>query len=87
MSQDFVKVNVVDSRLNVTDAISYAVSTGAQNMTAQSFNAISQTPSAISFSIQIPSEQTIIDRRLMWQSTVMLRLVVTTPAGVNPLNV
>ena len=86
MSQDFVKVLVKDSRLDVTDAVSYAVHKGGQNMTSSTFRAISETPSSVTFNIQVPSEQTIIDRRVMWQSTVMLQLNVTAPAGINPIN-
>ena len=77
MSQDFTKVLVKDDRLNVTDAVSYAVHKGGQNMTSSQFVAISQTPSSCSWNIQVPSEQTIIDRRVMWKSTVLLKLVVT----------
>ena len=86
MSQDFVKVLVKDDRLDVTDAISFAVHKGGQNMTSAQFNAISQTPSSVTFNIQVPSEQTLIDRRVMWQSTVILQLNVTAPAGINPMN-
>jgi hypothetical protein len=56
-------------------------------MTASQFNAISSTPSSITFNIQVPSEQTIIDRRVMWSSTVLLALNINAPAGVNPLNI
>jgi hypothetical protein len=87
MSQDFVKVLVKDDRLNVTDAVSYAVHKGGQNMTSAQFNAISQTASSVTFNIQVPSEQTIIDRRVLWQSTVILALnCANTPAGVLPVN-
>jgi hypothetical protein len=86
MSQDFVKVLVKDSRLDCTDAVSYAVHKGGQNMTAAQFQAISATPSSITFNIQVPSEQTIIDRRVMWRSTVLLALDIIAPAGVNPIN-
>ena len=86
MSQDFVKVLVKDSRLDCTDAVSYAVHKGGQNMTAAQFQAISATPSSITFNIQVPSEQTIIDRRVMWNSTVLLALNIIAPAGVNPIN-
>jgi len=82
MSQDFIKVLVKDDRLNVTDAVSYAVSKGGQNMTSANFNAISQTPSNITFNIQVPSEQTIIDRRVLLQSTIILALTCgNTPTG------
>ena len=74
MSQDFKKILVKDDRLNVTDAVSYAVHKGGQNMTSAQFNAISQTPSSVTFNIQVPSEQTIIDRRVLWQSVVTLKL-------------
>ena len=89
MSQDFRKVLVKDDRLNVTDAISYAVAKGGQNMTSAQFNAISQTPSSVTFNIQVPSEQTIIDRRVLWSSLVTLKLTVLgTPlnAGQLPIN-
>lgn len=55
-------------------------------MTAAQFQAISATPSSITFNIQVPSEQTIIDRRVMWRSTVLLALNIIAPAGVNPIN-
>jgi len=74
MSQDFVKVLVKDDRLNVTDAVSYAVHKGGQNMTSAQFNAISQSASSVTFNIQVPSEQTLIDRRVLWRSTVLLKL-------------
>ena len=77
MSQDFVKVLVKDDRLNVTDTVSYAVHKGGQNMTSAQFNAISQSASSVTFNIQVPSEQTLIDRRVMWRSTVLLKLKVT----------
>jgi len=87
MSQDFVKVLVKDNRLDCTDTVSYAVHKGGQNMTAAQFNAISATPSSITFNIQVPSEQTIIDRRVMLSSTVLLALNITSPAGINPVNI
>ena len=74
MSQDFTKQLVLDDRLNCTDSVAYAVCKGGQNVTSAQFNAISQTASSVTFNIQVPSEQTIIDRRLLWQSTVILKL-------------
>ena len=89
MSQDFRKILVKDDRLNVTDAVSYAVHKGGQNVTSATFNAISQTPSSITWNIQVPSEQTLIDRRVIWASTVTLKLSCTgnaTNAGQLPFN-
>ncbi len=73
MSQDFSKCLVLDERLCVTDKLEYAVIKGAQNMTPQVYNAISQSPSSITFNLQIPSEMTVIDRKIMWQSTIRLK--------------
>ncbi len=67
---DFVKVKVIDPRLAVTDRVKYKVEKGGQNVTCAQFNAISQTTSSHTYNIQVPSEQTLIDRRVMWQSTV-----------------
>jgi hypothetical protein len=86
MSQDFKKCLVRDERLNVTDAIHYAVVKGGQNVTPSPFNAVSQSPSSITFNVQVPSEQTLIDRRVLWQSTVVLALTVVAPAGQMPIN-
>ena len=61
-------------------------------MTSAQFQAISQTPSSVTFNIQVPSEQTIIDRRVLWSSQVCLKLTVAYNAanggnaGQLPLN-
>jgi hypothetical protein len=81
MSQDIKKVLVKDDRLNVTDQISYAVNKGGQNMTSATFQAISQSNSSHTYNIQVPSEQTIIDRKVLWQSTVQIKLNVPLTAG------
>lgn len=53
MSQDFKKVLVKSDVLNVTDSIGYAVHKGGQNCTPAQFNAISSTPSSVTFNIQV----------------------------------
>ena len=78
---EFKKVLVKDDRLNVTDSIEYAVEKGGQNMTSSTFNAITFSTSSHVFNIQIPSEQTLIDRRILWQSQVVLKIVATPPIG------
>ena len=70
MSQDFHKVLIQDDRLLCTDDLSYAVYKGGQNMTPAQFGATSSSNSSHVFNIQVPSEQTIIDRRVMWSSSV-----------------
>lgn len=81
MSQDFKKVLVKDARLHTTDQIAYAVEVGAQNMTPAQFVATSQSTSSHTYNIQVPSEQTIIDRRVLWKSTVVLAVSGTAPLG------
>ena len=75
MSTDFKKVLVKDARIgNLTDSIAYGVFKGGQQATAASFNAISASTSSHVYNIQVPSETTIIDRRVMWKSTVTLKI-------------
>lgn len=86
-SADFQKVLVKDDRLsNITDSIKYAVIKGAQSFTPAQFNAISQSTSSHTYNIQVPSQETVIDRRVMWKSTVSFNVVVrTSNAGPNAM--
>jgi len=72
MSNDFKKVLVKDDRLMVTDSLNYAVIKGGQNIVSQTQNAISQSTSSISFNLQVPSEQTIVDRKVFISATVQI---------------
>lgn len=74
MSADFEKVLVKDPRLDVVDSIKYAVVKGGQNVTASPFRAISESSSQVIWNIQVPSEQTIVDRRVLWQGTLVLNV-------------
>ena len=74
MSADFTKVLVKDDRLDVTSNIKYAVVKGGQNVTCAQFQAISQSNSQLVFNIQVPSEQTIIDRRVLLQTDLALTI-------------
>lgn len=65
MSADFEKVLVKDPRLDVTDSIKYAVIKGGQNVTFSKYPAVSASSSQLVFNVQVPSEQTIIDRRVL----------------------
>lgn len=73
-SNDFKKVLVKDPRLMTTDQIAYAVDVGAQNMTPAQYNAVSESTSSHTYNINVPSENTLIDRRCIWKSTVVLKL-------------
>jgi hypothetical protein len=80
MSADFEKVLVKDPRLDVSDSIKYAVIKGGQNVTMAPYNAISYSNSQIVFNVQVPSEQTIIDRRVLLSTDLEL-CVVTDEEG------
>jgi hypothetical protein len=66
---------VQDDRLLVTDQVKYAVLKGAANNTVVPYNAISgvasgnatntSTPTTLTWNIQVPSQEVIIDRRVM----------------------
>lgn len=80
MSADFEKVLVKDPRLDVTDTIKYAVIKGGQNVTNSKFAAVSASASQLVFNVQVPSEQTIIDRRVLLRAT--LKVSVTATSGL-----
>jgi len=81
MSNDFKKVLVKDPRMMVTDQLAYAVRKGGQSIVSQRQSAIAQSSSSINFNVQIPSEQTIVDRRVYVKSTVRIdfQLTASTP--------
>jgi hypothetical protein len=74
MSADFHKILVKDDVLNVTDDIGYAVLKGAQQITPTQFTATSFSNSTHTFSCQIPSEQTLICREVLWRCTFSILL-------------
>jgi hypothetical protein len=80
MSADFTKILVKDDRLEVVDNIKYAVVKGGQNVTMAQFQAISASNNQLVFNIQVPSEQTIIDRRVLLQTDLTLVVTSTTVA-------
>lgn len=71
-SADFSKQLVQDERLCVTDSLKFGVFKSGQNVTTQRYKATSSSPSSQTYSIQTPSEITIIDRKVVWQSTYKL---------------
>lgn len=73
-SSEFQKVLVKDERLDCHPAIPFAVYKSGQNVTVAKFDAISTSPASHTYNIQVPSETTVIDRRVVWQSTVQFRV-------------
>ena len=73
MADTFEKILVKDDKIGcLTNKVKYQVTKGGQNITAQPFKAISETPTAHVYNITVPSLETIISREVLWQSTVTL---------------
>ena len=80
-SADFRKVLVEDARMRVTDSLPFGVVKSGQNVTTQIYPSTSQSNSSQTFSIQTPSEVTILDRNIVWKSTYELTISGTPTAG------
>ena len=75
MSTDFNKVLIQDDRIsNLTDRIDYAVMKGAQQISVAEINATSKSPTSIVFNVVVPSLETIVDRRVMLKTTLVLKI-------------
>jgi len=80
-SSDFKRVLIRDERLDAKDCIPFAVYKSGQNVTVAQFNAISDAPSSHTYNIQVPSETTILDRRVIWDAECTFQVSYTLPAG------
>ena len=75
MSETFVKILVKDDRLGcITPKVKFQVFKGGQNVTCQPYKAISETNAQHTYTVTVPSLETIISREVLWQSTVTLRM-------------
>ena len=80
---------IEDSRVaDITDKEQFGVLSGASQSTFQQYNAVSASASSIVFACQIPSENIVIDRRLLINSTVNFTITAggagrIPPAGVS----
>ena len=75
MSETFEKILVKDDRLGcITPKVKYQVFKGGQNITCQTYKAISQTAANHVYSVQVPSLETIISREVLWRSTITLKI-------------
>ena len=84
-STDFTKIIIKDDRIaNLTDSINYAIIKGGQNITSASYTAQSATNSSHTYSVQVPSETTIISREVLWSSTITFKIT-GTPANTEYL--
>ena len=80
-SSDFSKVLIRDERLDCHDSIPFAVYRSGSNVTVATFDAISQSASSIVFNVQVPSETTVLDRRVIWESTLDFDVEFTSNAA------
>ena len=70
MSADFQPYLIKDPRINnITESVAYGVYSGASQNTYQTFNATSTSTSQISFNVNVPSENTILDREILIGAT------------------
>jgi hypothetical protein len=88
MSADFKTTLIKDARLaDITDELSYAVVSGASSNTYQQFSAVSTSNSAISFNIQVPSENIVVSREVLLDSDVYFTISITdVPVGDTAFN-
>jgi hypothetical protein len=68
--------------MRVTDSLPFGVVKSGQNVTTQIYPSTSQSNASQTFSIQTPSEVTILDRNIVWKSTYKLTISGTPAAGV-----
>ena len=72
---DFKTVLVKDSTIaDITDNQTVAVYSGGSNVTYQQFQAISTSSSSMVFSVQIPSESIVVDRKVLLKSNLTFTL-------------
>ena len=70
---------VEDSRLAISDDITFAVSSAPSQSTFQPYQATSVSQSNITFSVQVPSENIVIDRELYIQADMTLKFLAEMP--------
>ena len=74
MSDSIIKRRVMDDVIATENKVEYNVLIGAQSVTSQEFKAISATPNALVFNVVVPSLETILDRRVMLQTTLTFKI-------------
>ena len=75
MYLDYTTKLVRDERLNdISDKLEVAVQQGAERSNYQVFPMSSSSSSSISFSVDTPSESTVIDRHILMRSTVNFKI-------------
>ncbi len=79
MSENMKLALVLDSRIeNITDTPSFAVHSGPQNNTYQTYPALSQSSSLLSWQIQVPNESIVTDAHIWFQSQLTFTINIST---------
>jgi hypothetical protein len=82
----FKTVLIEDSRVaDITDSEVFGVLSGASQSTFQQYNAVSASNSSIVFATQIPSENIVIDRRVLINSTVNFTITAGGAGRIPPI--
>jgi hypothetical protein len=83
MSDLFKLVNITDSVLeDITPTLTLPVIQGSTSCNFQNFNSQSNSnTSQVNFNVQIPSLDTVVDRELQLQSTVLLKITLANPSS------
>lgn len=74
---DFSTVLIEDSRLQITDQVTYGVVAGAAQSTYQQFAATSASASSLIWNIIVPSEQIVIDKNILIRTQINCTLTIT----------
>lgn len=89
---DFKTTLIKDSRISdITDQLTYAVQSGASSNTYQQFSAVTSTNSSLTFNVQVPSENIVVNREVLIRTKLYWTLHITTetatpqPANAAPV--
>ena len=71
MSADFKTALIKDSRIaGITSQLTYAVMSGGSSVNYQSFPAISPNSTSMTFNVNVPSENTIVNREILIKTKI-----------------
>ena len=79
---DFTTSLIKDSRLMVSDKINYGVVKGGETITHQRQPAVADSNTSLVYNVQVPSLQTVIDRRVVFGANFILKIVGVPGNGV-----
>ena len=83
---DFRTVLIEDSRIaDITATEVFGVQSSASQSTYQQFQAVSASSSSISFNVQVPSENIVIDRHLLLRSILNFEININGQNGSRPV--